>query len=453
MNKLADKVGVGILLFVSFATAQTEKVSLTIYNNNQALVREVRQIQLAKGISEISFQDVAAQIDPTSVYFLSLTAPKSVTILEQNFEYDLVSSQKILEKYIDQAVKLDAGEGMSYQGKLLSTDGGQIVLSEDSGAIKMIAFKNIKNIAFPRLPEGLITRPTLVWSLDCDKAGAHSTEIGYLTGGIGWHAEYVAVVNDQDTALELSAWVSIDNKSGVAYKNAQLKVVAGNVHTANPPRLPGLAVSLRDKPMQKEAHGFEEESFFEYHLYTLQRLATVSNNQVKQISLFDPTTVKVQKKYVFEGQRDGKQVRVNLEFRNDKNSNLGIPLPKGKMRVYKRDDDKSLVFIGEDLIEHTPKDEKVEVYVGDAFDIVGERVQLDRRKLGSNSWEEHLNIKLRNHKDEGVDVLVREQLQPDWEILSSSHKYTKKDAHTVEFLVTVAPDKEAVVDYRVRYNR
>jgi hypothetical protein len=325
-------------------------------------------------------------------------------------------------------------------------------LRESDGGIKIVGRELAENMAFPKLPDGLITRPTLVWSINCQQAGKHQTEVGYLTNGIQWHAEYVGVANKDDTVLELSGWVSLDNKSGATYENAKLKLVAGDVHRAQDIR-PLRGGRGQAEMMIARAPQFEEKAFFEYHLYTLQRPATVANNQIKQISLFSPTEVKVNKTYSYNGARDRKKVRVNLEFENKKTSGLGMPLPKGKVRVYKRDDDKSLVFIGEDFIDHTPKDEKVRVYVGNAFDIVGNRTQKERKSIGKTAWEEAWQIKLRNHKEESVRVTIVERVNFGWEILRNTHEYKKKDAATIEFSIEIPKDAEVVVEYVVRYSR
>ncbi|TDI96433.1 MAG: DUF4139 domain-containing protein [Caldithrix sp.] len=455
MKNRIRKILYSIILFLICAAnilAQDKEIGLTIYNNNLALVRDVRTLQLTKGISEIKFQDVAAQIDPTSVYFASLTAPDKVVILEQNYEYDLVNTSKILQKYIEQEIRLETKEGTAYSGTLLNASGKDIILRESDGGIKIVRREAVENMAFPKLPDGLITRPTLVWSIDCQQAGKHKTEVGYLTNGIQWHAEYVGVVNKDDTVLELSGWVSLDNKSGATYENAKLKLVAGDVHRAQDVR-PFRRGRVQTEMMVSSAPQFAEKAFFEYHIYTLQRPATVANNQIKQISLFSPAETKVNKTYSYDGARDRKKVRVNLEFENKKASGLGMPLPKGKVRVYKRDDDKSLIFIGEDFIDHTPKDEKVRVYVGNAFDIVGERTQKDRKSVGKTSWQESWQIKLRNHKDKTVRVTVIEHLRFGWEILQNTRAYKKKDAATIEFSIEIARDAEVVVEYVVRYNK
>lgn len=432
-------------------TFSQSDIALTVYNNNLALVKEVRRIELEKGTSELEFSDVAAQIDPTSVFFSSLTAPDEVAILEQNYEYDLVNSSKILQKYVDQEITLATKEETTYSGTLLNATGGDVVLQQADGGIKIVSMKSVENMAFPKLPEGLKTRPTLVWQLDSEQSGPHDVQVGYLTQGISWHAEYVAVTNEEDTAMELSSWVSIENNSGATYENARLKLVAGDVHRAQRPRpqyLP-LAESAR---LDKEQ--FQEKAFFEYHLYTLQRRATVADHQIKQISLFPSTNVEVEKAYSYDGRENGKDIRVNLRFKNDQASGLGMPLPQGKIRVYKEDEDDALIFVGEDFVDHTPRDEEVKVYVGNAFDIVGERTLKDQRTISKDTVEETWEIKLRNHKNQAVAITVIEQLRKgNWEVLRSSHDYTKKDAQTIEFEIEVGKDAEAVVDYVVRYYR
>ena len=439
----------GLTLFVSVGLTRAAEVGLTVYNQDFALVREIRSIQLPKGTETIRFQDVAARIDPTSVRFKSLTAPDQVVILEQNFEYDLVSSQKLLQKYVDEKIRLLAKEERFYEGALLSA-ADDLVLQDASGQIRIIKGKEIQILEFPHLPEGLITRHTLVWLLDSQRPGTHDAEVSYLTDGINWHAEYVAAVNEEDTRLELGAWVSIDNRSGATYREAKLKLVAGDVHRVKPvpPRVPErLALEAAAKGIPQ----FEEKAFFEYHLYTLTRRTTVKDNQIKQLSLFPNADVGVKKILLYEGVREGTKVKVNLEFENSKKNGLGIPLPQGKLRVYKRDQDQSLEFVGEDLIDHTPKDEKVRIFLGNAFDVVGERRQTELKKITDRSREETYEIKLRNHKEDVIEVLVVEYLWGDWKITQSTHEYRKKDARTVEFPLSVPKDGETILTYTVRF--
>ncbi len=430
---------------------QESSVSLTVYNNDLALVQDVRRVRVEKGRSEIRYTDVAARLDPTSVYFTPASDPDKVTLLEQNYEYDLVNAGKILQKYIDRKVTLQLADG-AHTGTLQSASGGDIVLRDDSGGIKIIRREAVKDMSFPALPAGLFTRPTLIWQIDSQTRGELQAEVGYLTHGIQWHAEYIAVAEKGDTRAKLSAWVSIDNKSGAAYNSAKLKLVAGDVHMAET-TLPVQYLGKRSTLAEATSAGFQQKSFFEYHIYTLQRRSTVTNNQVKQLSLFQPADVPLKKRYVFDGQRHPKKVRVDLEFRNDKASGLGMPLPAGKIRVYKLDSDRSLVFIGEDLMKHTPKEELARIQVGDAFDIVGERTQMERRAIGKQGWEERWQIKLRNHKDDAVEVVVVEHLGKDWKILRKSQDFRKRDAHTIEFVAGIAANAETAIEYVVRYSR
>ena len=443
-----------LLIGHGFSRAQSsDKLNLTIYNQDLALVREVRSIDFKKGIFETKFKDVASRIDPTSVHFKVPKFPDQVTILEQNYQFDLVSSEKILEKYIDKTIQLVTKQDKDYKGELLSYDGSGLTLKDSNGSIRIISRAEVRDLLFPALPEGLITRPTLLWQLDSDISGKQETEVSYLTSGINWHAEYVAVADKDDKNIELSGWVSIDNRSGATYLNAKLKLIAGDIHRVRDELRRTYAMD--GYPMaSKEAAPFEEKAFFEYHLYTLTRPATVKDKEIKQLTLFPNTMVKAQKIFTYDGARDGKKVRVNLEFLNSQKDGLGIPLPKGKVRVYKEDVDKSQEFVGEDLIDHTPKDEKVRIYVGNAFDIVGERIQTDYKRISDDVQKYSYQITLRNHKEQKIEVTVVERLYyGDWEILSSNYDYVKKDAFTVEFKIPLEKDSEKKLNYTVQYVR
>jgi hypothetical protein len=437
------------------------EVAVTIYNQDLGLVKDVRELQFEKGRSIIKFTEVAAKIDPTSVHFKPVIASDRVSILEQNYQYDLVSSTKILQKYVDREIELftrSAGseaEGKSYKGRLLSYSNDNVTLQEPQGAIRIVRLDEVRDLYFPTLPEGLITKPTLVWLLDSQVDGKRKAEVSYLTGGINWHAEYVAVVDQQDENLELASWVSIDNRSGATYEEAKVKLIAGEVHRVREERMPPRLAKGFIMDAAAGAPQFEEKAFFEYHLYTLLRPATIKDNEIKQVSLFPSTDVQVRKIFTYDGARYDKKVRVELEFKNSESAGLGMPLPQGKIRVYKEDVDKALEFVGEDRIDHTPKDEKVRVFLGNAFDIVGERQKVDFKKITDDVTDESYQIKLRNHKEETVEVVVVEHLYgyTEWEIRESSLPYEKKDASTIEFKVGLAPDEEVVLNYTVRYYR
>jgi hypothetical protein len=431
-------------------SVRADEVALTIYNGDFALVREIRSVTLSKGRESVRFGDVAARIDPTSVRIRSLTAPEKVSILEQNYEYDLIDSRRLLQKYLDQDIRLLAKDERFFEGTLLSA-ADDLILRDASGQIKIIKASEVQIVEFPQLPQGLITRPTLVWLLDSERSGDHQIEVSYLTDGVDWHAEYVAMVNQSDTRLELGGWVSIDNRSGATYEQASLKLVAGDVHRVAPKPKAMEFERAAQAPVGMGVPQFEEQAFFEYHLYTLKRPATVADRQIKQLTLFPEAEVAVRKILIYDGGRGDTRVQVNLEFDNSEQNELGIPLPEGKLRVYKMDADKSLQFVGEDLIEHTPKNEKIRVFLGHAFDVVGERNQTQTRKLSDRSREESYEIRIRNHKEETVKVVAVEHLRGDWTIVQSSHEYNKKDASTVEFPLEVSSNGEAVVTYTVRF--
>ena len=435
-------------------------VAVTIYNSNVGLVKDTRIIDFKPGIHELKFMDVAAKIDPTTVHIKSLINGSSLNVLEQNYEYDLLSPQKLLEKFVGQKVQLatinpETKKEEIVEATLLSTQGGNIFQIGDK-----IHIGHYGRILLSRIPENLIPQPTLVWMLENKLSKPQKLEASYLTSGINWKADYVAVLNKLDTMTDLTGWVTIDNRSGATYQNALLKLVAGDIH-----RVQGEMRMDYARPMAaaKEASPqFKEESFFEYHLYTLDRRTTVKDNQTKQMTLLDANQVPLKKLFIFAGspqyyyyqmnQGSNKQkVGVFLELENSKKNNLGIPLPKGTIRVYKEDKDGSLQFIGEDRIDHTPKDEKFKIKIGEAFDVVGERIQTDYKRLGSNLFEVAFEVSLRNHKKEDIKVLVEEPIPGDWEMLSNTHPFEKLSAHLIRFDVPVAKDKEVKVKYRIRF--
>jgi hypothetical protein len=446
MKRTAFFFGIFLLSAVSL---HAQDVSLTVYNQDRALVREIRTIPISTGITAVSYTDVAAHIDPTTVHFKSITSPDRLDILEQNFEYDIVNALKIMQKYVDKAIRLVTEKGEIYEGKLLSASDDDIILTNEEGGIKVIRGKTVLYFDFPDLPEGLITRPTLIWMVNNTGPKKQETELSYLTTGINWHAEYVAVVGPKDTNINLGGWVSLDNRSGATFKDAKLKLVAGDIHLAEKKGLVMLDVGESARMTKAAAPQFEEKSFFEYHMYTLQRKTTLKNNQTKQISLFPPSDTKTEKVFIFDGARYRNNIRVNLEFINSKKDGLGIPLPEGKIRVYKEDTDHALEFIGEDWIDHTPSDEKVRIYLGNAFDLVGERIQKASRKISTRAREDSYEISLRNHKGEAAEIVVVEHLYGDWNITEKSHAFRKKDAYTAEFKVPVPAKGETTVTYTV----
>ena len=429
------------------------EVAITVYNENMAVVKDTRDMNFSNGVGEIQFRDVAVQIDPTTVHFNA----QGVELLEQNYQYDLVSSTKILEKYIDQIIQVvtDSKQGTDlFSGTLLSFsagDDGDVVLQSKMGEIKIIRRSAIRDLSCPQLPEGLITRPTLVWRINSSKAGSRPAEVSYMTSGISWHAEYVAILATAETNFDLSAWVSIDNQSGATYKDAKVKLMAGEVHRA------GKAVyTMMAEGDEMRAAGarpkFEDKAFADYHLYTLQRTSTLKDREVKQISLFEPASVTSTIVYTYDGSRQGERVKKELTFKNSEKDGLGKPLPAGTFRVYQQDSDKAIEFIGEDQIKHTPTDEEVKVTVGYAFDLVGKRERTETKRITDRVFQEAYTITLRNHKkDKDATIRVEDHFPGDWEILEKSHKFEKIDASTARFTVDVPVDKEVVITYRVQY--
>jgi hypothetical protein len=444
------------------------------------VVREVRKVDIKAGDNIVRFTDVASGIDPTTVTFESLTDPAGTSVLEQNYEYDVVSGTKLLEKYLGKdVVVVTRGSGNAgtetHEGSLLSSDPSSIVLKTKDG-VRVVNRNDVTTVALADAAN-LITKPTLVWNLSSEKAGAHDAKVTYQTDGLTWRADYSVVMNKDDSAADVGAWVSILNESGASYPNAKLKLVAGDVQRVKAQQQVHLMETGRFAAKAvRDEFGFQEKSFFEYHLYTLGRTTSLGDNSTKQIELF-PTrqNVPAKKTYVYYGlpeqfrlwiapeptqdrnlgTESNKKVDIYLQIENKEANGLGIPLPAGRIRAYKKDDaDGSLEFVGEDVIQHTPKDEKVLVKLGSAFDVVGERVQTDFRiDERAHVIEEEFEIKLRNHKKEPVDVIVKENLfrWTNWEIINSSDKYEKQDYRTIHIPVKVEPDGEKKMTYRVKY--
>jgi len=443
----------------SVAVTQQEQreVAVTIYNGNLGLVKDIREIRLGDGLSQVQFMDVAQQIDPTTVHLKSLTDPAGLKILEQNYEYDLLSPDKLLEKYVGRKVRLYHGNGTYLEATLLSTNGP---IYDINGQIHM---GHHGQVILPSLPENFVSKPTLVWLLRNRSPRPQRIEASYLTGAITWKADYVMVLGARDDRADLSGWVTIDNKSGATYRDAALKLVAGDIHRAQDRRRErqALEVAAKVEGAADASREFRQEGFFEYHLYTLDGRTTVKDKQTKQIALMSADAVPVQKHFVYYGAADyyrnqhgtpisNQKVGVFIEVKNSQQNRLGVPLPKGKVRVYKADASGSQQFVGEDWIDHTPKDEKVRIKMGDAFDVVGERIQRDWKNLGRGLYEVEWEISLRNHKKEDVTVTVVEPVPGDWEVQRSTHPYEKAEAHTLKYQIPVPKDSSVKLTYRVR---
>jgi hypothetical protein len=439
---------------------QRHELAITIYSGGFGLVREVRTLPLAKGRAELEFAGVAGTIQPETVQVRAQGSGPGLRVLEQNYQFDLLSPEKLLEKYIGKSVRVLRWS----EAKGRDEERDAVVLTAGNPPILRIGDEITSGypgrISYPEVPANLIARPTLVWLVD-SAAEKPKVEVSYLANELGWQADYVLVVDDADASGDLTGWVTLRNQSGAAYTNAKVQLVAGDVNRVRDAVEYDRMLRKSALPEAAAVPQFTEEGLFEYHLYTLERPATVLDHEQKQIALLEGADVPLKKRLVMRGESSwyryamgdattNAKVAVSLEFENKQASHLGMPLPKGIVRVYKSDKSGGRQFLGEDRIDHTPRDEKVRIKVGDAFDVVGERKQIDYKVIGSCRSESAWQIELRNHKDEKVVVDVIEPAHGDWEIVSSSLTATKDDAQTFRFEVPVAARGSARVEYRVR---
>ncbi|MCE1227951.1 MAG: DUF4139 domain-containing protein [Firmicutes bacterium] len=449
-----------------------QSLAVTIYNSNLALVKDQREVKLGKGLQALAFQEVSAQIRPETALLRNLTAPKDFWVAEQNFDFDLLSPAKLLEKYVGRKVTVVRTQPNENGAGAKEIREEATVLATNSGVVLQFADRIETSVpgrlVFPQVPENLRARPTLVISLNSGVDRAQKLELSYLTGGLSWRADYVANLSPDEKVVDLSGWVTLTNQSGAAYPNATLQLVAGDVNQVPQARTYGgqdkTRVMMAMAPAPPE---MKEESLFEYHLYTLDRPTTLKENQTKQVALLSASGVPVSKEYLLHGEPyffqqsnvgevvDKLKVGVFVELENRTEAKLGMPLPKGVVRVYKRDSEGRAQFIGEDSIDHTPKNEKVRLKLGDAFDITARRKQTDYKSLGKQApWrnvvEMAFEVEVKNAKKEPVTVSVLEPLFGDWEIVQKSHPFTKEAAGTARFSVSVPAEGSSTLTYRVR---
>jgi hypothetical protein len=439
-------------------------VSVTIYNQNLALVKDQRTISLPEGRQVLAFREVSAKIRPET----ALLSGKGLSILEQNFEFDLLSPQALLDKYVGKEVEVvkthpTTGEESREKATVLSTQNNGVVLQMADHIESGIPGRLI----FPDVPKNLRDRPTLTMLVQSKTAQEQEVELSYLTSGLGWQADYVAELNAQDDALDLSGWVTLTNQSGATYQNAHLQLVAGDVHQVEPEHMGGRkAYRQQTMAMATTDSAMAEEQMFEYHLYTLARPTTIKDNQSKQVALLQAGQVPCRKEFLLPGkgyyyqhqQGDiGKKIKIGVfvEVANSKENNLGVPLPKGVMRVYKKDSQDRLQFIGEDRIDHTPENEIIRLKLGDAFDITASKKQTDFKKISGFSpyhyvYESAYRIELKNGKKEPVTVKVVEPVPGDWDMLEESLPHEKAASDTAVWQVEVPPLGSTILIYRVR---
>jgi hypothetical protein len=440
-------------------------LNVTVYNSNIALIRDVRQLTVPTGAFRLKFEDIAATVNPATVHFRSLTEPEKLSVIEQNYEYDLLEPAKLLHKYVGKEVTLERSymdNGTTKHDEVKAT-----LLADNNGPVWKIGNDIVTGIygdgyRFPEVPANLYDRPTLVMSLDNSGARKHQIEASYLANNLSWNADYVLTVAREDKAADLDGWVTLTNNSGTAFHNARLQLVAGDLN-----RLPGGGAggALMGAALRKDvgaAPQFQQENFSEYHLYTLGRRTSVEDKETKQISLLQGSGVPVEKLFQVNGQnfyyhnyqnpssslKD--PVMVFYKFKNEEKAGLGMPLPAGNVRVYQKDSKGGILFVGEDHIGHTPKDEFVTIHIGNAFDVVAEHKQTDFKKIADKVYEMEFEITLRNHKDAPIAVEVNEPIGGSWEMLSSSYKFTKTAAFAAQFQVPVDKNGTSVLKYRVR---
>ncbi len=444
--------------------AQQPTLDLTVYNSNIGLVKEIRQFDLSAGVNQVAVTDVPSQIIPESVHFRSLDDPQAV-VLEQNYEYDIVGSQKLLQKYVDQPIVVITQDGGKHEGVLLS-GADDIIIQAKEGGVDVLKYDQVRQFSFPALPEGLITRPTLKWLVDASKAGKQDIELAYLTNGITWESNYVLVLAQDSSKLDLDGWITLDNRSGAAYKDARLKLVAGEINRVQPAPMPYAEYERKAMGQPANAPQVEQREFAEYHLYEIPRPVTIKDNQTKQIQFLSARDVPAEKIFVFDSRSSNLRptdsgamkgaISVKVRF-NTGEKGVDAQLPAGVIRLYQPDVDGSPLFIGEDRIDHTPKGEDVTLTVGRAFDLVGERLQTEQKRLGEKAWRESYQITLRNHKkDQDVKIHVVEHLYNgmNWEITKASpENYTQLNSNTIEWVISVPAGGEATVSYTVEYSR
>jgi hypothetical protein len=438
-------------------------LAVTVYNSDIALVRDVRELSLARGVGALRFMDIAATVNPATVHFRSINQPSQLDVLEQNYEYDLLEPEKLLRKYVGRDVTLVRMR--QQDGTVTPEEVTARLLSYNNAPVwqigsEIITGMHADHIRFPELPRNLFARPTLIWTLQNDGVERHRVEAAYLAGKLSWAADYVLNVGRDDKAADLDGWVTLNNGSGTEFRNAQLQLVAGDLNRVR--QVLGRMAAQDARAEAALAPAMEQEAFSEYYLYTLSRRTTINNNQTKQVSLLDGTGIPVRKRYVVEGQsfyyrntyHPGAPIKdvvqVYYQFKNEEKAGLGMPMPAGTVRVYQADTRGGAQFVGEDRIGHTPKDETLNLKIGNAFDVVAERKQTDFEKIATSTYEVEFEITLQNHKAVPISVEVNEPVGGTWRMLRSSHESTKTAAWATQFTVPVAANGTSVLQYRVR---
>jgi hypothetical protein len=441
------------------------ELAVTVYNSDIALVRDVRNVQLPQGTFDLRYMDIAATVNPATVHFRSLTEPSRVNVLEQNYEYDLLEPDKLLRKYVGRDVTLVRRR--SENGETREEEVKARLLSYNNAPVWQIGAEIVTgmgadHIKFPELPGNLFTHPTLIWTLDNAGAQRHRVEASYLASKLSWNADYVLTVGRDDKTADLDGWVTLGNGSGTSFRNTKLQLVAGDLNRVRQAFERAMDKAEMMNVARAASAPMAQESFSDYHLYTLGRKTTINNNETKQVSMLNGTGVPVSKRYVVDGQafyyRNSQHpgspikdvVQVYYQFKNEERSGLGMPMPAGVVRVYQADSKGGTQFVGEDRISHTPKEEELKLKIGNAFDVTCERNQVDFEKVAANVYELEYEITLRNHKTTAITVDVNEPIGGTWKMVRSSHEWKKTAAWAASFAVPVAADGTVALKYRVR---
>ncbi len=441
-------------------------------------------ILISPGVNNVNYTEATAHLEPDSVVLRDPTGRKALQILEQNYRADPVSQGLLMNYYEGKTIDFEvtgienkAATRQIIRGKIIRSgaalDGGTAPLEVDG----KLTFTVPGNPLFPSLPDDSILKPTLTWQLNAGKGGPLDAELSYVTEGMSWHADYNVVAPEKGDTVDIVGWVTMDNQTGKTFQEAKIKLMAGDVNKVQPMEL-GRYNNRSSMLAAAAVPPVSEKSFDEYHLYTLERPATLRDHETKQVEFVHANGVKARSLYVYDGAqiepfrfagwnqeniRDDREygtqsntkVWVMREFSNSESNHLGIALPKGRVRFYRSDADGQMEFTGENTIDHTPRDEVIRVTTGNAFDLVGERkrvnFKVDNR---GHSMEESFEIKLRNHKKEQMEIRVVEHLYrwDNWEVTEKSDEFVKTDARTMEFRVAVAPNAEKIVTYTVHYS-
>jgi hypothetical protein len=440
------------------------ELALTVYNSDLALVRDVRTIRLPRGEFDLRFMDIAATVNPATVHLRSLTEPARLDIIEQNYEYDLLEPDKILRKYVGRDVVLVRPR--QQDGTSTTEEVKARLLSYNQAPVwqigkEIVTGLHADHMRFPELPGNLYVRPTLIWSLDNRGTDQHRVQASYLASAVNWNADYVLTVSRDDKTADVDGWVTLTNKSGTAFRHAKLQLVAGDLNRVRQAMRREMDEARPFAAAAPEAK-MVQEAFSDYHLYTLERKTSINNEETKQVSMLEATGFPIRKRYVVDGQgyyyRNAQspgsplkdQVKVFYQFKNDAPSGLGMPMPSGVVRVYQADSKGSTQFVGEDRIEHTPKDETLNLRIGTAFDVIAERKQTDFRKIADRVYEMEFEVVVRNHKTTPITLEVNEPLGGTWRMLRASHEWTKTNAWAAQFNVPVPADSAVTLNYRVQ---